>query len=105
MARPEAATEIARRDARRRLWAAGVCAAVVPLAACSAASRHVAKSNVSATTVAATTTTTAPPVTYRVKRGDTLGGIAKRLRGSRSQLSPGSTTSPTRTRSKTARPS
>jgi LysM repeat protein len=72
-------TDILVRHRRWYLLAAGVCA--VLLAGCQAPSRPAAAAaaaSASTTTVAATTTTTLP-ITYVVKRGDTLSGIAKRF--------------------------
>lgn len=53
----------------------------VLLAACSSGSHHAARSTkrttASSTTVAPTTTTAAPPITYQVKRGDSLTALAQ----------------------------
>jgi LysM repeat protein len=53
----------------------------VLLAACSSGSHHTARSTkrttASSTTVVPTTTTAAPPITYQVKRGDSLTALAQ----------------------------
>jgi LysM repeat protein len=76
----EAPTRRLRRQTLLRVLAAG---GAVVLAACNTeSSRHTARSTrsktvASSTTVTSTTTTTAPPIRYRVKRGDTLTAVAK----------------------------
>jgi LysM repeat protein len=81
----EAATNLQRGRAARRVLAASICIAL--LATCNPEVRRTAGPSTVAsrttiattTTVATTTTTTAPPITYQVKWGDTLTAIARRF--------------------------
>jgi LysM repeat protein len=66
-------------DRRRRAWA-WVAVGVIVLAACSSSSGDTPRVNRSRTTAPSTTVappTSTPTVPYQVKRGDTLGSIAR----------------------------
>jgi LysM repeat protein len=78
---------------RGKLTLAVSCVALAAGCSTSASTRHGAASvsttvstAVSTSTTAATTTTTTPPITYRVKRGDTLTTIAHHFRVSISAI-------------------
>ncbi len=73
------------RTLKDHLTVAVTCVALVAGCSTSSSTRHVATS-VSTTTAPTTTTTTIPPITYRVKRGDTLTTIANHFRVSISAI-------------------
>jgi LysM repeat protein len=65
--------------------AVGACALVV-VAACGGHGHTASPPTTAASTTVVVTTTTIPPVTYTVKRGDTLSGIAKQFGGTIADL-------------------
>jgi spore germination protein YaaH len=77
MAWPAGARNLLGRHRRRYLLAAGVGVAL--LAGCQAPSRPAPDPKNGPTSTVRATTTTIPPITYVVKRGDTLSVIAKRF--------------------------
>jgi LysM repeat protein len=69
--------DLPRRQDRRTLLVAGACAL---LAACSPRLSHTARPlTTTSGVVTVATTTTVPPTPYRVERGDTLTGIARKF--------------------------
>jgi LysM repeat protein len=64
--------------------AVGACALVV--VACGGHGRPVSAPTTAPSTTVVVTTTTTPPVTYTVKRGDTLSSIAKQFGGTIAEL-------------------